>query len=75
MAHVSYGLDIGADQSPDEITVGVLATTAPGNDVELSVDTAKLTKRDDLVLILQAFIRRIEDQGANDFSVAGRYVV
>lgn len=60
MSSVSYSLNRGADQSPDKIAVG---TNAPGaGDVELRVDvTTHTPTREDVILILQAFIRRLED--------------
>ena len=57
MAGVSYGLDRGADQSPDKITVGTLTVTT--NDVELRWDTTKHLTREDIFLILEAFGRRL----------------
>ncbi len=59
MASVSYGLNRGADQSPDKITVGTLAVTT--NDVELRWDATKHLTREDIILIVQAFQRRLED--------------
>lgn len=60
MTSLSYSLSRGADQSPDKITVG---TSAPGTgDVELRVDlTTHTPTREDVILILQAFQRRLED--------------
>jgi hypothetical protein len=62
MASISYSLDVGADQSPDAITVGTLAVSAL--DIEVRVDLAANPTRDDVILALQAIIRKIEDQGA-----------
>ena len=59
MASVSYGLNRGADQSPDEIHVGTLAITT--YDVELRWDATKYLTREDIILILDAFARRLED--------------
>lgn len=59
MASVSLGLNRGADQSPDNITVGTVA--ASGNDVVLSIDSTKAVTRLEAILICQAFIRKLED--------------
>lgn len=59
MASVSLGLNKGADQSPDKITIGAVA--ASGNDVVVSIDLTKTLRNIDAILILQAFIRRLED--------------
>lgn len=59
MASVSYGLNRGTDQSPDAITIGSVA--ASGNDVVLSIDKTKSLNTEDVILICQAFIRRLED--------------
>lgn len=64
MASVSFGLNRGADQSPDAITVGTLAITT--NNVELRWDNTKsLTKRE-IIEIMKAFERRLEDERFND---------
>jgi hypothetical protein len=59
MASVSFGLNRGADQSPDQITVGTVA--ASGNDVVVSIDQTKNLTRLEVVLILQAIERYLED--------------
>jgi hypothetical protein len=59
MASVSLGLNKGADQSPDKITIGTVA--ASGNDVVLSIDLTKTLRNVEVILILEAFIRRLED--------------
>lgn len=64
MASVSYGLNRGADQSPNEITVGTLAVTT--NNVELRWDATVGLERQDIILICQAFIRRLEDSSNGD---------
>jgi hypothetical protein len=60
MASYSYSLSFGADQSPDKITLG---TSAPGaGNVELRVNAAATgASNEQVILILQAFIRRLED--------------
>lgn len=60
MASVSYSLNFGADQSPDEIAVGA---NAPGaGNVELRItSTATGADAQEIILILQAFQRRLED--------------
>lgn len=59
MASVSYGLNRGASNQPDEITVGTLAITT--SDVELRWDATKSLTRNDIIRILEAFVRRLED--------------
>lgn len=59
MAGISFGLNRGADQSPDKIVTGTL--TVSSNDVELRWDTTKSLTREDIILILQAFERLLED--------------
>lgn len=63
MASVSLGLNRGADQSPDEITVGTVA--ASGNDVVLSIDKTKSLTNEDVILIVKAFERFLEDGRLN----------
>ena len=60
MASFSYSLSFGADQSPDEIAVG---TAVPGaGNVELRVNAAATgASVEQVILILQAFTRRLED--------------
>lgn len=59
MASVSYGLNRNTDTSPDAITVGTLAVST--NDVELRMDKTKSLQAQDIINILNAFIRRLED--------------
>lgn len=59
MASVSFGLNRGADQSPDQVTVGTLAVST--NDVEVRIDQTKGLQREEIVLILQAIERTILD--------------
>ena len=59
MAATSYSLSYGADQSPDEIAVG---TSVPGaGDVEVRINLDANTTAEQVILILEAFIRRLED--------------
>ena len=69
MASKSYGLNFGTvDVGPENITVGTLAVST--NDVELRVDLTKVTKTQDLIELVEAFVRRIEsNNGAGDFGV------
>lgn len=61
MADLSYQLAFGADQSPDKIAVGTASPTTAGG-VEVRVDTdATGASAEQVILILQAFIRRLED--------------
>lgn len=61
MASVSFGLNRDVvDMGPDRITVGTLAITT--NDVELRWDNTKGLTRENIILILKAFERRLEDQ-------------
>lgn len=64
MASVSFGLNRGALDSPSKITVGTLAVTT--NDVELRWDNTKSLTRRDIIEILKAFERRLEDGRFND---------
>lgn len=66
MASVSYGLNRRADQGPERITVGTLAVTT--NDVELRWNNALTNplQRREIIDILGAFIRRLEDGRYND---------
>ena len=66
MASVSYGLNRGADQSPDQVNVGTLAVST--YDVELRIDQTKNLTREDVILILQAFERRLEDGRNTDMA-------
>jgi len=65
MASFSYGLNRGTvDKGPEDITVGTLAITT--NDVELRVDKTKSLTRREIIQIMEAFIRRLEDGRYND---------
>jgi hypothetical protein len=65
MASFSYGLNAGAiDTSPDQITVGTLAVST--NDVELRVDKTKSLTKLEIIRIVEAFVRRLEDERFND---------
>lgn len=66
MASVSYGLNRGAPQAVEKITVGTLAVTT--NDVELRWDATKSLTHDDVIQILQAFTRRLEDGRNTDLA-------
>lgn len=59
MASVSLGLNRGADQSPDAITIGTLAVST--NDVEVRIDNTKGLTNADVIEILKAVERRLED--------------
>ena len=69
MASVSYGLNRGEDQNPDTIHVGTQAVST--YDVELRMDKTKNLNRDDVILILKAYIRRLENKGEADIALAG----
>lgn len=64
MASVSFGLNRGAADRPNSITVGTLAITT--NDVELRWDNTKSLTHQDIVEILKAFERRLLDGRFND---------
>jgi len=65
MASFSYGLNRGTvDVSPEGINVGTLAVST--YDVELRVDKTKSLQREEIILFLLAFIRRLEDDRYND---------
>lgn len=65
MASVSYGLNRDVvDMGPDRITVGTLAVTT--NDVELRWDNTKGLTRDNIIRIIRAFERRLEDGRFDD---------
>lgn len=67
MASVSYGLNRGVEDQPEDITIGTVA--ASGNDVVLSIDLTKSLNVKDVVLILQAFTRRLEgNEGTVDIA-------
>ena len=75
MASVSYQLQPGAEATSDgkgfyadAVATGTAAPTTAG-DVELRIDLANTPTREQVVQVLEAFIRRIQDQryGPNDF--------
>jgi len=59
MAYVSYGLDRNAEDQPEDITIGT-DDGGNGNNVTLCFDLTKSLTTHDVVLICQAFIRRLE---------------
>ena len=61
MAYVSYGLNRNIDQmNPATITTGT-DDGGNGNNVTLCIDLTKALTTEDVILICQAFIRRLED--------------
>ena len=60
MAYVSFGLDRGADDQPDKIALGTDDGGA-GNNVTLCMNQAASLTRTEVLLILDAFKRKIED--------------
>lgn len=65
MASVSYSLNRGAADQPEDITVGTLAVSA--SDIELRWDNTKSLTTTDIILALQAFQRRLEgNEGTSD---------
>jgi hypothetical protein len=66
MANVSYSLGIDAkSMAPEAITVGTLAPNA--GDVELRISTTNAPTRKQVILILEAFRRRLAGQyGTSD---------
>jgi hypothetical protein len=65
MASVSFGLNRGVvDNGPDNITVGTLAVST--SDVELRWDNTKSLTREEIIMIMTAFQRRLEDDRFND---------
>lgn len=65
MAYVSFGLNRNAPSYPEDITIGTNDGGA-GNNVTLCMDKTASMSRLDAILILQAFIRRLEDGDYND---------
>jgi hypothetical protein len=66
MAYVSYGLNRGFYESePDKISIGTDDGGA-GNHVTLAMDKTKGLTRLDVIKILEAFVRRLEDERFND---------
>lgn len=68
MASVSFGLNRGSafDAQPDKITVGTLAVST--NDVELRWDATKSLTHREVIQILKAFERRLEDGRFTDLA-------
>lgn len=61
MAYVSYGLNRGGSQmNPSEITIGS-DDGGNGNNVTLCFDLTKSLSCEDIVEILEAFKRRLQD--------------
>lgn len=60
MANFSLNLSAGAvDTGPDNISTG---TSAPGaGDIELRVSNTNITNRQELIRLVQAFVRYFED--------------
>lgn len=61
MASTSYSLSLGQGElyQPDQITVGA---SAPGaGDVELRINDANIHSALDVILIVKAFLTRLED--------------
>lgn len=76
MASVSYQLQPGAEATSDgkgffedAIATGVAAPTTAGN-VELRVDLANTPTREQVVQVIEAFLRRIKGSrfGPSDFA-------
>jgi hypothetical protein len=67
MAYVSFGLDRGADQSPDRITIGTDDGGA-GNNVTVAVNKGVGFTHEEVILVLQAIIRRLEDGRNTDLA-------
>lgn len=72
MASFSYQLQPGTEATSDgkgfyedAIAIGVAAPTTAGN-VELRVDLVNSPTQKDIVMVLKAFIRRIEGERFND---------
>ena len=62
MAYISYGLDDGSEaaNAPIQIAIGTDDGGA-GNNVTLCINQAAGLRTQDVILIVQAFIRRLED--------------
>ena len=66
MASFSYQLQPGTvPMFEDDIAVGTAAPTSAGN-VELRVDLVNSPTQLDIVMVLKAFIRRLEGERFND---------
>jgi hypothetical protein len=66
MASVSYGLDRGENNQPDNIHVGTQAVSTYA--VELRIDKTKSLTHNDVIRILEAFVRRLEDGRNTDLA-------
>lgn len=67
MANVSFSLTRGeVDVSPDEIAVGTQAPAA--GDVELRISTTNVPNRQDVIVLVEAFLRRLNDGRYNDLT-------
>ncbi len=58
MTNTYIGLNRGADQSPDQVAEG---SSTQSTDVELRIDNSKSLTRLEIILIVQALERYIED--------------
>lgn len=68
MASVSYGLSRGETANPDNVLVGTLAVTT--DDVEVRIDDTKGLTSGEIVEILKAIIRKVEDGRTQRFGGA-----
>lgn len=68
MANASFSLAAGqVDVGPDKITVG---TSAPGaGDVELRMSDTNITNRQEIIRLVMAFLRRLEDGRFDDLNI------
>lgn len=67
MANFSYSLARGTvDVDPDSITVGTLAPNA--GDVELRMTTTNGLNRQDAIILVEAFLRRLNDGRFDDLT-------
>lgn len=65
MAYVSFGLNRNAPSYPEDITIGTNDGGA-GNNVTLAMDQTASMSRLDVIQILEAFVRRLENGAYND---------
>ncbi len=66
MASISLQLQPGvALESEDDIVAGTAAPTTAGN-VELRVDLVNTPSRKDVILVVEAFLRRLKGERFND---------
>lgn len=59
MASVSFGLNRGASNQPDDVTVGTLAVST--NDVELRIDNTKGLTRQEITEITKRLLDEVND--------------